>query len=425
VSVPTRAFGYVRLSKETEETTSPERQRRAIRRLCSDRGWDLVELFEDIDVSAYNGNARPAFSRMMGRLADTDAIVFWKLDRLSRSSVEAGQIAEACKAANVDIVATDMALDTTSAGGKFVYTVMAAAGEMESARISERSRAMMAFKRERDEWVGRVPFGWRLVGKHLEQDPAQQAVLAEAARRYVAGESFSAIAHDLGLGTAPMIRMLRSERVQDALPAEVSGPLVEALVVRKMQRVPTSRQSLLGGIARCGVCGLGASVSSTRARRAGRWLQYRCHTTGHAGISARWLDEFVTNEVLEAIDTGKLLDAIRRRRKPARSRKASELEARLELLDQMFTEGKMTRARFERVNGQLLEQLAKAQDVERSNGVDIPEELARNLGERWDGFTIQTKRRIIGAVIESINIAKARAGHGPITPDRVQIVWRT
>ena len=53
-----KVAGYVRLSKDREDTTSPQRQREAIKRLCADRGWDLVELFEDIDVSAYNGKAR-------------------------------------------------------------------------------------------------------------------------------------------------------------------------------------------------------------------------------------------------------------------------------------------------------------------------------------------------------------------------------
>jgi site-specific DNA recombinase len=114
-----RAFGYVRLSKDVEGTTSPQRQREAIERLCADRGWELVKTFEDIDVSAFNGKHRPGFMAMMDRLDETDALVFWRLDRLSRSTVEAGQIAEQCKAAAVNLVATDMDIDTTTAGGKW------------------------------------------------------------------------------------------------------------------------------------------------------------------------------------------------------------------------------------------------------------------------------------------------------------------
>jgi site-specific DNA recombinase len=420
-----KAYGYVRLSKETVGTTSPQRQRERIQEVCAEKGWDLVETFEDIDVSAFGAKHRPEFTRMMTRLGDTDAIVFWKLDRLSRSSVEAGQIAETAKAANVDLVATDgMPIDTTSAGGKFVYTVLAAAGEMEANQISERSLSMMRFKRKNGEWVGRVPFGWRLVGKHLETDPDQQAVLLQAAKRYVGGETFSAIARDLGFQVGPLIRMLRSERVLDVLPDDTRAEFERALLDRKLQRVPTSSMSLLGGIATCGVCGNGMGVSSTRGGRSGLWRQYRCPRAGHVGISSPWLDDYVTAAVLGAIDTGKLLAAIRRGRKRPRSRKASEIEARMEFIDEQLGAGKITQARYDRMNADLIERLAAAQKAETAAGIDLPAELARNLTEQWPDLDIGTRRRIIRAVVETIEVGKA-SGHGPVEPSRVEIVWRT
>ena len=225
----TRAFGYVRLSKETEDTTSPQRQRKAIEKLVTDRGWELAERFEDIDVSAYNGKHRPGFEQMMARLDEVDAIVFWKLDRLSRSTAQAAQIAETCKAAGVHLVATDMDIDTTTAGGKLVYDILMAAGEFTSSMTSERSRHMMAYKLANDEWVGRVPFGWKLVGKHLDRDEAQQAILRDAAARYVGGESFSSIARGIIVqtkdGPRPMQTAVlsRIQGVKQADPAPSRG----------------------------------------------------------------------------------------------------------------------------------------------------------------------------------------------------------
>jgi DNA invertase Pin-like site-specific DNA recombinase len=64
---PTRAFGYIRLSKADQGDTSPKRQRDAVERMCRDRGWALGEMFEDIGVSA-TAKRRPAFDRMMSRL---------------------------------------------------------------------------------------------------------------------------------------------------------------------------------------------------------------------------------------------------------------------------------------------------------------------------------------------------------------------
>ncbi|WP_409471274.1 recombinase family protein [Streptomyces sp. HC307] len=49
-----RAAIYVRLSRETEESTSPERQRAACEALCTARGWQVIAVEEDIDVSGYS-----------------------------------------------------------------------------------------------------------------------------------------------------------------------------------------------------------------------------------------------------------------------------------------------------------------------------------------------------------------------------------
>ena len=46
-----RALIVVRLSRVTEATTSPERQEQACRELCSQRGYEVVGVAEDLDVS--------------------------------------------------------------------------------------------------------------------------------------------------------------------------------------------------------------------------------------------------------------------------------------------------------------------------------------------------------------------------------------
>ncbi|MFF7391596.1 recombinase family protein [Streptomyces scabiei] len=53
-----RAAIYVRLSRETDETTSPERQRAACEALCEARGWEVVAAEEDIDRDAGVQRAR-------------------------------------------------------------------------------------------------------------------------------------------------------------------------------------------------------------------------------------------------------------------------------------------------------------------------------------------------------------------------------
>jgi site-specific DNA recombinase len=419
----TRVFGYVRLSKEDANTTSPQRQRERIERLCADRGWDLAETFSDIDVSAFNGTHRPGYDAMIRRLSEVEAIVFWRLDRLSRSVSDFSKLLDHCQTVGVKLVSTDQPIDTSSAMGKAFVQMTSVFAELEAGTTSERSRQMHAYKKDHGEWVGRVPFGWRLVGKHLERDEDQQAVLLDAARRYVAGESFSAIARGHGMATAVLSRILHSERVHDALPDDLAQLLTDALWRRDWKRSPTSAKSLLGGIVRCAECGETMTASSTRARREGRWFSYGCKATGHVHISAGWLDPHVTERVLEAVDSGRLTEAVKRRRKPRRSRAASMIEARLDNLDAEYAAGKIATERFNRMNAQLLEQLRDAQAEERDSGIDLPAEFARDLSARWADLDVQHKRQVILAVVQRIEVSKA-TGNGPVDPSRVEIVWR-
>jgi hypothetical protein len=284
---------------------------------------------------------------------------------------------------------------------------------------------MHAYKHQRQEWVGRVPFGWRLVGKHLEPHDEEQAVLREVARRYVAGDSLNAIGRDVGMAATVLARILYSERVQGALPDDLAGPLAESLLNRRYHRKGAPVQTLMGGIARCAMCAGGLAMSSSRGnRKQGRWFTYRCKQPGHVGIAGPWLDAYITEQVLAYIDTDRLQEAIKRQRRSRPSRKVSGIESRLALVDQQLVEGKISKARFDRMNTQLLEQLKAAQASERQQGIDLPAELARDLSEKWPTMPLETRRRIISAVVESITVSKATS-HGPINPERVKIAWRT
>jgi len=417
-----KAYGYVRLSRDRDDTTSPQRQRKAIADLCKARKWDLVETFEDVDVSAFTGKERPAFEGMMGRLDEVDALVFWKLDRLTRSTVESGRIAQACKDAGVKMVSTDGDVDTDSAAGMFTYDILIAAAKFESARIAERSKSMHQYKREMGQPVGRVPYGWRRVGKHDEPYEPEQRVIRDAAQRFVGGESIRSIARSHDMYPNILNHVLRSARVHAVLPPELATALDTAIAgLGEPHRFERVKTTMLGGIAKCGVCGGSLSVTSTRAGRDGpRWYSLRCQHAGHVSIAGPWLENHVSEAVLAYIDVDKLMAA--RRRKAMKTRKVSEIEAKIDALDARYTNGTISEDRFERMNASLLEQLNKAKTAERANGVDLPGNLARNLSERWPEMPVDLKRRVIAAVCESITVSKA-TGHGPITPDRVAIRW--
>ncbi|RUP35932.1 MAG: recombinase family protein, partial [Gordonia sp. (in: high G+C Gram-positive bacteria)] len=82
----TRALIVTRLSRSTEASTSIDRQKRACRKLCKERGYDVIDTVEDPDVSA----ATKPFDRpelgpwLNDRHPEYDVIVVYRMDRLVR-----------------------------------------------------------------------------------------------------------------------------------------------------------------------------------------------------------------------------------------------------------------------------------------------------------------------------------------------------
>jgi DNA invertase Pin-like site-specific DNA recombinase len=86
VVVCVRLVGYVRVSEESE---NPENQRYAIYEWASKRGYQVLEVYEDIGVSgALPPKERPGFRKVLEALGGADGVVVYALDRVARSLEE-------------------------------------------------------------------------------------------------------------------------------------------------------------------------------------------------------------------------------------------------------------------------------------------------------------------------------------------------
>ncbi|MCW2849306.1 MAG: hypothetical protein JWR90_3280, partial [Marmoricola sp.] len=66
MSTPKRAVIYTRISRDDSgEGRSTERQEEDCRMLARLRGWDVVDVQEDMSISAYSGKKRPGWERVM------------------------------------------------------------------------------------------------------------------------------------------------------------------------------------------------------------------------------------------------------------------------------------------------------------------------------------------------------------------------
>lgn len=114
------------------------------------------------DSASGTDRERPELAKCMAFLRAGDVLLFWKLDRIARSVVHLGQIAETCKQRGVNMKCLTQPIDTTTSAGKLMFNVLACFAEFERDIIVERTMAGLAAARARGRIGGR-PKGWRKV----------------------------------------------------------------------------------------------------------------------------------------------------------------------------------------------------------------------------------------------------------------------
>jgi DNA invertase Pin-like site-specific DNA recombinase len=149
-------FGYTRVSTEEQALSGNglEAQRATIDAEARRRAWD-VEYHTDAGVSGKV--IGPQLREVLQLLASGqgDGLVVAKLDRLSRSIIDAANIIEAAQAQVWSLVVLDLGVDLTTAAGRMVAMNLVNFAQYERELISERTKAGLAAKRARGERLGR------------------------------------------------------------------------------------------------------------------------------------------------------------------------------------------------------------------------------------------------------------------------------
>jgi DNA invertase Pin-like site-specific DNA recombinase len=158
------------------------------------RGWELVAVREEVKSGARADN-RPVLGEVLAALrrGDADAVVVAKLDRLSRSVVDAGRLLEEARRRGYNIVALDLGLDLSTPTGELVANVLAAVAQWERRMIGQRTSEALQVK---------IKGGWA--------SPAWELRVSRAVRRRIvkmaaAGMSQRGIAERLNADGVPAV----------------------------------------------------------------------------------------------------------------------------------------------------------------------------------------------------------------------------
>ncbi len=184
VATQVRCAIYTRKSTDeglSQEFNSLDAQREAAEAyILSQRHEGWLALPNRYDDGGFTGGnmERPALKRLLADIdaGRVDAVVTYKVDRLSRSLLDFARLMEVFDKHEVRFVAVTQQLDTRSSLGRLSLNVLLSFAQFEREIIAERTRDKISAARRKGKWTGGYPVlrydvdprGGRLVVNGLE-----------------------------------------------------------------------------------------------------------------------------------------------------------------------------------------------------------------------------------------------------------------
>jgi DNA invertase Pin-like site-specific DNA recombinase len=471
----TNAALYARISYDPSgQELGVKRQLEDARALAQQRGWCVVDEYIDNDISAYSGAERPDYERLM---ADIDAgrvnrIVIWQPSRLWRRRAERVRDIERLSRLNVGVVSVrGPEWDFSNGYGRSMAVIMGEMDTLESENKSERQIRANKQKAERGRPATFAPYGWRRVyetdasgrtaGWHDEVNTEEAAVVQEAVRRLLDGDSESAIIRDFTGRGVPTPRrtqgaswtiaglksvvMRPSNVAQRVHRGEVVGPgdwqpileqddydRVVALLrapERRRRRDGKRRHLLSYGLGVCGVCGSHLDVATFKRGDKTR-SHYRCATKGCVARDQAQVDAAVSIAALRHLSRPEArgaFDGDDAAAKAARER-AEAIRARMNTAADQYAEEAIDAVQLARITERLRPELAAAEaEAKRHRPVALPANAAELHGARaaevWEAWPVATRRAVLellGLEVRILPTGRSRV----FELENLEIRWR-
>ncbi len=190
---PLRCAIYTRKSSEEgldQAFNSLDAQRAACEAYIDSQkheGWAAIPAF--YDDGGYSGGSmeRPALQRLLEDIRNgaIDAVVVYKVDRLTRSLADFAKIIELFDARGVSFVSVTQSFNTTSSMGRLTLNVLLSFAQFEREVTGERIRDKIAASKKKGMWMGGLPpLGYDVRDRKLLVNEGEAETVREIFNRY-------------------------------------------------------------------------------------------------------------------------------------------------------------------------------------------------------------------------------------------------
>lgn len=194
-----KAAVYIRVStqEQAREGLSLDAQEKLLRKFCSDNGLEVTAVYADEGISAKDTRHRPQFLNMMSAADrhEFDVITIWKLSRFSRSTIDLLQSCKRLERDGVALKSYSEQIDTSSAMGNFLLTILGAVAQFERDTTSENVKMVAEYRAKQGKRTCNDVLGYYRNGKDsLRINPDEAEIVAYIFRTFLENHSITATA---------------------------------------------------------------------------------------------------------------------------------------------------------------------------------------------------------------------------------------
>lgn len=463
---------YARISRDKAGAgLGVDRQEADCRALAQSLGWDVVAVYVDNDISAYDRRkVRPEYRAMLeaARSREIQGVIAWHTDRLYRRTTDLEELVAVVEANNLQVQTVRAGnVDLATPSGRMFARTLGNMAQYEVEQGRDRVKSAKNQAAADGRYRGGIrPFGFEKDGVTVREAEAQ--VIRDATKAVLAGRTLAALTRELnerGIQTSGrsetwkygalrdmLIRPRNAGLLARGLPGkkgqsyefEVLGPAswpaivsedewraLVALVMNPSRRLtPSNETKWLGsGIYRCGVpivgkdgqarsCGgvLRATPhGGTHARQYERRYLYRCSSSAHLTIGQRQTDEYVRGVVAELVRDPRIVSAMSPESPDlAVDRdKRTRLSSRLEAFETDYALGNISGVQLAKATATVETELAKvdarlATGLSRSASSSVLR--APDPGHAFLDAPIDVQRAVLSSVLEVVVLPAATRG---------------
>ncbi|MBX2977453.1 MAG: recombinase family protein [Ignavibacteriaceae bacterium] len=177
---------YTRVSTELQSQNgiSLENQEERCKSYCLIHQLENIEIISDRGISGKN-TKRAGIQKILKMIESKqiDNVVVYSLSRFARSVKDTLSLLDVFGKAGLNFHSITESIDTASASGRFFVTTLSAISQYERELTSERTKSVLAYKKQQGFRVGSVLFGYKLAAdgkkllKHSEEQKTIQMIV--------------------------------------------------------------------------------------------------------------------------------------------------------------------------------------------------------------------------------------------------------